>query len=273
MNTKNSNIKSQLNLLYRKYNKKKYRKYDPIKYVYMFENPTEQELMGLIASSFAFGRVLQIFKALDSVLRITNNEPLKYVLNLKARPDKKLLSFKYRFVTGQDLFDFFSCAKDIIEKHGSLGEFVKKAYDAQGFFKSIEGIIEEFQKTNYLIPMALKKSPCKRLFMFFRWMVRKDNIDLGLWNFINPEELIIPLDTHIFQISRTLGFTTKKSQSFNVANEVTDCLKNFSRNDPIKYDWALAHVGIIKNNFYNLETDNDLDNLIDVHKETKSGNI
>jgi uncharacterized protein (TIGR02757 family) len=80
-------------------------------------------------------------------------------------------------------------------------------------------------------------------------MVRDDNVDLGLWKFISPQELVIPLDTHIFRVSKELGFTSKKTASLNTAIEITDNLKNYSEKDPVKYDWALSHIGIIKNNF------------------------
>ena len=85
--------------------------------------------------------------------------------------------------------------------------------------------------------------------MYFRRMVRKDNIDLGLWDFIHPGELIIPLDTHIFQIATRHGLTSKRSPSFTAAKEVTEKLKEFCQEDPVKYDWALSHEGIIENNF------------------------
>ena len=113
----------------------------------------------------------------------------------------------------------------------------------------VDEIIKHFQNANYLIPAALKNSPCKRLFMYFRWMVRDDNIDLGLWNFISPKELVIPLDTHIFRVANELGFTSKRTASLNTAIEVTDNLKKYSKDDPVKYDWPLSRIGIIGNNF------------------------
>ena len=89
--------------------------------------------------------------------------------------------------------------------------------------------------------------------MFFRWMVRHDNIDTGLWKFISPGELVVPLDTHIFRMSKELGFTSRRTASLNTALEITDSLRQYSENDPVKYDWALSHIGIIENNFKNQE--------------------
>ena len=113
----------------------------------------------------------------------------------------------------------------------------------------VDETIKAFQGAGYLIPSALKKSPCKRLFMYFRWMARDDNIDLGLWNFISPQELVIPLDTHIFQVANELGLTSTRTASLRTAIEITDNLKKYSKYDPVKYDWPLSHIGIIKNNF------------------------
>ncbi len=239
----------KLDGLYSKYNDGIYIPFDPIKYVYRFEDPSEQELVGLIASSLAFGRVTQIFKAMDRLLQIVEGEPLHYILTLDDEPEEQLLAFKYRFVTGADLYRFFKVIKSIFRKHGSLGGFVRQYYHGGQFLDLLERFMPLFADVHYLIPCSLKGSPCKRLCMYFRWMVRKDNIDLGLWDFINPRELVIPLDTHIFQVTRELGFTLRRSPSQAAALEITDALRGYSENDPVKYDWALSHIGIIANNF------------------------
>jgi len=185
------------------------------------------------------------------LLDIVNHEPLTYVSALKKTPDTKLLSFKYRFVTGQDVFNLLVSARNIIEEYGSIGAFAREKYREGRFLELADGIVTAFQGVKYLIPASLRNSPCKRLFMFFRWMVRHDNIDTGLWEFISPGELVVPLDTHIFQMSKELGFTSRRTASLNTALEITDSLRKYSENDPVKYDWALSHIGIIENNFKN----------------------
>lgn len=244
-------IKQRIDELYREYNNEKYIKYDPIKYVYRFDDIVEKELVGMISSSLSFGRVTQIFKAMDRFLEIVNDKPLKYVLELKEKPDTKLLSFKYRFVKGPDIFNLLLSVKKIIEEYGSLGEFARKQYRRGRFLELVDKTINQFKNVYYLIPSTLNGSPCKRLFMFFRWMVRDDNVDLGIWNFINTQELIVPLDTHIFRVSKGMGLTSKKTASLKTAIEITNRLMKFSKDDPVKYDWALSHIGIIKNNFPN----------------------
>ena len=242
-------LKESLDTLYKEYNCARYIQYDPIKYVHDFEDETEMELMALIASSLSFGRVTQIFKALDRLLDIFNHGPLKYVSDLKERPDPRLISFQYRFVTGLDVFKLLLTAQRIIKEFGSIGQFARKHYGEGGLQALADDIIRAFQDVHYLIPSSLRKSPCKRLFMFFRWMVRHDNIDLGFWNFIPTGELVMPLDTHIFRVSRELCLTRRCSASLNTAIEITENLRTYSGSDPVKYDWALSHMGIIKNNF------------------------
>ncbi len=238
----------RLEALYHTYNDPRLIQFDPIKYVYLFDHPHQREIMGLIASSLAFGRVTQIFKAIDKVLEITNQDPLGYIEELGERPEPKLLAFKYRFVTGEDLWEFFSAISRILALHGSIGEFVRKN-TREGFFSGLDQVLSAFQGARHLMPTRLRASACKRFFMYLRWMVREDNIDLGLWSFISPSQLLIPLDTHIFKTAQDLGLTSRNSPSFLAAVEITEALRGFCPQDPVKYDWALSHVGIIRNNF------------------------
>lgn len=249
MLTRETLSKKSLNSLYKAYNHKRFIQYDPIKYVYGFEDESERELVALISSTLSFGRVTQILKAVDRVLDIVHNEPLSYISCLKKTPDRQLLSFRYRFVTGQDVFNLFLSAKELLEGYGSIGAFVKRKYKQGRFLDLADDVVKAFQGVKYLIPSSLKNSACKRLFMFFRWMVRHDNVDPGLWGFISPGELVVPLDTHIFRMSKNLGLTSRRTASLNAALEITDRLRTYSENDPVKYDWALSHIGIIKNNF------------------------
>ncbi len=247
--TRQTLSKESLDQLYRVYNHKKYIQYDPIRYIYGYENQTEKELMALISSCLSFGRVTQIFKAVDRVLEISEGKPYDYVISLKGTPDSNLALFQYRFVSGRDLFMLLAAAKEILEEYGSLGNFAKTLYQPGKFLEFAGNFIRAFQGIYYLIPGSLKKSSCKRFFMFLRWMVRNDNIDSGLWNFIDPRELVIPLDTHVFRTARELGFTARNTPSLAAAIEITDHLRCFCEEDPVKYDWAISHAGIIRNNF------------------------
>ncbi len=249
MLTRDTLSKEALEEAYRQYNRRDLICYDPIKYLYEFHDIKEIELVGLIASSLSFGRVTQIFKAMDALMHIVGHQPYDYILSIGTRPDAVLSSFRYRFVSGMDVFQMMRSLKRIIMEYGSVGEFAATIYREGRLLEFLHEFIGAFQGVYYLIPGSVKTSPCKRLFMFLRWMVRKDNIDVGLWKFIRPDELIIPLDTHIFRISKELGFVSRKSPSLSAAMEITANLKRFCGNDPVKYDWALSHAGIIRNNF------------------------
>lgn len=245
----NDKLGAELEALYHQYNDRKYIPYDPLKYVYRFEDPVEKELVGLIASALAFGRVTQIFQAVDRLLEIVGNEPLHYVLTLGESPGEALAGFRYRFVTGWDVHRFFGVAGDIIKSHGSIGALILKNYRRGYLMELVDRLAKTFRRVHYLVPSSLRQSPCKRLFLYFRWMVRDDNIDAGLWSFIDPAELVIPLDTHIFRTSTELGLTSRRTLSLATAIEITDSLKEYSADDPVKYDWGLSRTGIIANNF------------------------
>ncbi len=241
--------KNRLEFLYRKFNNRAMVPYDPIKYVYQFEDEREREAVGLLASCFSFGRVSQIFKAVDRVMQIMEKRPLDYIACLGPRPDSRLSSFQYRFVRGRDVFHLMTVIKKILLQYGSIHDFAASIYKKGELFEFLQEFMVPFKRVYYLVPCSLKNSSCKRLFMFLRWMVRKDNIDLGLWRFIHPRELVIPLDTHIMRISQELGWTRKKSASLGAAMEITENLRKYSKDDPVRYDWALSHVPILENNF------------------------
>ncbi len=242
-------LKRRLDKLYHIYNNREYIQYDPLRYIYLFEDEKEKELMGFMASSLAFGRVTQIFRAIDRLLEIMGKSPLQYVMALGTEPEPDLLSFRYRFVSGQDIHMFLHITKRLIEDYGSIGFFMKHHYNRGNFLKLVDLVTRQYADIKFLVPASMKTSACKRLFMYFRWMVRRDNIDTGLWSFIDPAELIVPLDTHIFQSAVKLGLTSKRAPSFAVAREITENLKAFCKNDPVRYDWAISHEGIIQNNF------------------------
>lgn len=256
----NDKLGAELDALYRRYNDRKYIPYDPLKYVYRFEDPVERELVGLVASALAFGRVSQIFQALERLLEIVGNEPLRYVLTLRERPEEALDRFRYRFVSGRNVYRFFAVAGGIIKTYGSIGSLIRKNYRKGHLLELVDEITQAFRGVHYLVPSSLRQSPCKRLFLYFRWMVRDDNIDVGLWNFIDRRELVIPLDTHVFRTSSELGLTSRRAPSLRTAMEITESLRKYSANDPVKYDWGLSRGAIIANNFAKRHSQNH-DNL------------
>ncbi len=207
----------------------------------------KEEYSSLICSLFAYGNANQIVKFLNS---------LDFSLLDKSEDEiKKALKDKYyRFQKPNDVTAFFIALKRLKEK-SSLKEIFLKGYrQNRDILDGIRNLIEEIYKIypysskgyTFLIgkiPSKNPSSPYKRWNMFLRWMVRKDNIDFGLWREIDKKDLIIPLDTHTFNISRKLGLLERKTYDFKAAKLLTEKLKEFDPNDPVKYDFALYRIG------------------------------
>lgn len=181
----------------------------------------------------------------------------------------------YRFCTKEDLNIFFKFLGIFYSKFSSFYNvfynFYLKSSDIHQILCNLYDIITKIFEENglpftqgikHLISNPHNRGVCKRWMLFFRWMIRPDDgIDLGLWKGIKPNILVIPVDKHISRISRLLGFTTRKTDDWQTALEITNYLKNYDENDPIKYDFALCHLGISKfciNNLLNLNK-NSLD--------------
>ncbi len=211
-------------------------KLDPI----MIAKKYNDEYIALIAALFAYGNVKAILKFLNSLDLENLNSNGAY----------------YRFQTKDDVREFLNTIKKMKEKY-SLNELFLKGYKKTK--NSIDGI-REIIKTIYSlssynskgyefligkIPLNKTKgvSPYKRWNMFLRWMVRKDSLDLGLWKGVDKKDLIIPLDTHTHKVSLNLGLLKRKTYDLQAAIELTEKLKEFDKNDPLKYDFALYRIG------------------------------
>ncbi|MHC1738188.1 MAG: TIGR02757 family protein [Ignavibacteriaceae bacterium] len=236
---------------------------DPLEYPHRFNNPEEIELAAFIASVFAYGNVRQIGRGLNEILNIMAGEPLRY---LTASREEKIRDdfggLKHRFYTPEDIAALFVALGDMYKDGLSVGWLFGKCYEAVG--GELKGGIGGFHKfflerigqkgevtpgIRFMFPQPERGSACKRINLFLRWMVRKDELDFGLWDFISPSELIIPVDTHIARIARELKLTKLKNVSWKMAEEITDNLRQYDKNDPVKYDFALCHIGIRKKEF------------------------
>lgn len=154
----------------------------------------------------------------------------------------------YRFQKSDDIVYLFVILKRIFERFGGIGAMLRHLYG--GDTRSmIWNVRDEFfgtdERLTFFFPKPSNSNPMKRWNLYLRWMVRKDEIDVGLWDFIPKEGLVIPLDTHIFKIGRCFGWTNQKNPSWKAACEITDVLRTFSPEDPLKYDFFLCQgVGI-----------------------------
>ena len=213
------------------------------------------EWISLICALFAYGNAGQIVKFLSS---------LDFELLNKSEDDikEKLQDKYYRFQKSNDVINLFISITRLKQK-STLQEIFLQGYSKNNdVLEGILSIIQSIQDINqyysdgykFLIGKVPKldkqgnikhigNSPYKRYNMFLRWMVRKDNLDMGLWQYINKKDLILPLDTHTFKIGQKLGLLTRKTYDLKSAVLITNKLKEFDDNDPMRYDFAIYRIG------------------------------
>ena len=253
------------NELYLKYNRPEYIHPDPLELVLRYPDCGDREIAGLIASCLALGRVNSILNAGGEVLGRLN--PLrKSVLSLNANDLRKLFAnFSYRFYTGRHIVDLISGVRSCIERFGSLGRCFRSLLppDAQTVYPAVVGFVE--QLTHFtgsgesascpLLPHPDHGSSCKRLHLYLRWMIRKDDVDPGCWTGISQALLLFPVDTHILRLSRTLGITQRRQADLKTSFEITSFFKTLRPEDPVRYDFCLSRMGIhpeLKEKWYEL---------------------
>ena len=234
---------------------------DPVWILHRFADEKDIELIGLITAAYAYGSVDQINRFINEILSKTGNKPYEFTINFSKRKDKKYLKYLYyRFNSNLDLLDMFSSIHNVLINYGSLKNLFLKHYENSHYnvIPALTGFTSELNKGitksknssyHYLFSNPVNKSTCKRMNLFLRWMVRKDEIDTGIWNTIPSNKLIMPVDTHIARISQKLKLVERKSVDLKYAVELTERLKNFDAVDPVKYDFALCHIGIDKKEF------------------------
>lgn len=235
---------------------------DPLQFLHLFEKEEDIELMGFIASVFAYGNVTQIINTLNKFNSIVKSKPYNFIRNYRTSNNNLLI---HRFYSFKDVNDLFVLIKKTLIDYGSLKNLFLTFYNPESvnLKNTISGFSEYFineqKKLNkkrdlslgfkFMFPLPELGSACKRMNLFLRWMVRKDELDFGLWKEIPARKLVIPVDTHIAKISRQLKLTQRKNVSWKMAEEITEKLKKFDPDDPVKYDFALCHIGMRKMNF------------------------
>jgi uncharacterized protein (TIGR02757 family) len=251
-------LKEKLDKIYLQY-RKKFSSIDPVWVLHRFPDAGDTEIIGLIAASYSYGQVDQINKFTERLLLQTGNKPYEFTINFTKRKDKKYLKgLNYRFNSADDLADLFYSISKAIGEHGSLKNLFMKGFkaDSENIIPALSDFVSYLSsfsnhkngdKRNYfsyLLPNPTNKSTCKRMNLFLRWMVRKDEIDTGLWSEVGKSKLIMPVDVHVARVSKYLKLVNRKSVDLKFALELTETLKKFDSNDPVKYDFSLCHIGI-----------------------------
>ncbi len=263
MNYDKSDLKKYLDDLYEKYCVQSFIKSDPVQFVYSFSDYRDREISGFLASIMAQGRRYNIIsKTKELLFNIMGGEPFRYILNFDFEKIGRLKDFSYfayRNITGVQIAYIFQSLKIVLTKWGSLKNLFYQMYTKNANYRNVKflliDVVDEIFSWNNkipgevlsLVPSPIKGSACKRLNMFLRWMVRKDNVDSGLWNDIIPtSKLVIPLDFHVSRISRELNLTNRSQDDWITAEEITEKLKELDPNDPVKYDFAIFGYGVNK---------------------------
>lgn len=225
---------------------------DPLKYAYRYSDPLDREIVAVISALFSFGNVKAIFQSLDRVFEFLGDCPSERLMESSFPQQVKSLNLKYRFYTAKDVQHLLKALSEILKEDGSLGSFYQRV--SQGISDPLErlqkfrlGISEKFPQTpglKFALPDP-EQGAAKRLHMMLRWLVRKDEVDLGLWKFIPTSELHIPIDTHVFEISKALGLTRLKTPSRTAMLQITAAYRQICPEDPARYDFALCRLGIL----------------------------
>ncbi len=265
----NGNISPAINRdvleeLYATYNRREMVHPDPIEFLYGYEDIRDREVVALVASCLAYGRVAQILK---SVGRVLKQMPAPAMFLERSSPEtirRAFAGFKHRFTTGEALAALLVGARRVIRLYGSLGVSFEAGLsdEHETVLPALAAFVRELTDETDAeqvpsVPSPADGSACKRLNLFLRWMVRRDAVDPGGWDHVPPSKLVVPLDTHMLRISRALRLTQRKQADIRTAEEVTAAFREFAPEDPVRYDFALTRLGIRR--------DGDLDAFLKRH--------
>jgi uncharacterized protein (TIGR02757 family) len=251
MNKKN--LKEFLDSKVDQYNQPSFINDDPVSIPHLFTKKHDIEIAGFFASIFAWGNRTTIIKKSKELMRAMQMQPYEFILHHNSTDLKRLLSFKHRTFNTTDLLYFV----EFLKYHYTNNKSLETAFTRHG--NTIEQMLTGFHHYFFSmadIPLRTKKhiatpeknSTCKRLNMFLRWMVRRDDkgVDFGIWKTISPSQLICPIDLHVARVSRHFNLLQRKQTDWQAALELTDNLRKFDKNDPVKYDFALFALGVIE---------------------------
>lgn len=228
---------------------------DPVSIPHQFTLKQDIEITGFWASILAWGQRVTIINKCNELFALMDHRPYDFVLNHSENDLKALLKFKHRTFNDVDTLYFIEFFKTYYQEHNSLEDAFLKGLRAEDLDMehSLVRFHEEFfslpdspQRTRKHIATPARKSACKRLNMFLRWMVRDDDhgVDFGIWRRIKPSQLVCPCDLHVERVARRFQLITRKQTDWLMAVELTNHLKQFDPSDPVKYDFALFGLGI-----------------------------
>jgi uncharacterized protein (TIGR02757 family) len=245
-----------LNAKVEAYNQPSFVKEDPVSIPHLFAKKQDIEIAGFFAAVFSWGKRSTIIDKSKELMRRMDNAPYDFIINANHKELKGLEGFKHRTFRDDDLYYFIEFLKHHYGKNNSLESAFTKSLKQND--RTIEnGLIgfkkyffseEHLRRTEKHISSPEQNSTCKRLNMFLRWMVRKDNkgVDFGIWNSISPSQLVCPVDVHVARVAKRFELLKRKQVDWQAALELTEQLRKLDPKDPVKFDFALFGLGIME---------------------------
>jgi uncharacterized protein (TIGR02757 family) len=248
-----SDLKQFLEEKYLQFNNPSFIECDPISIPHMFTGKKDIEIAGFLAATIAWGRRDLILRSCHRLMDLMENDPYEFVINAGAKDLKRFEGFVHRTFNGKDCASFLKGLKRIYSENESMETIIADGMKGDGSLRSglsalrnIFFSVDHEKRTEKHFADMKSGAAGKRLLMFLRWMVRSDNrgVDFGIWKGISPSQLYIPLDLHSGNTARKLGILTRKQNDWKAVEELTDVLRCFDPQDPVKYDFTLFGLGV-----------------------------
>ncbi len=255
MGTSPARLKARLDSLCERYDTPQALDRDPLSVPLGYPDPLDREVSAFVAAHLAYGRVDPMIRAVRSALAPLGPHPAQYlreapVRTLQSRLTAALGDWAWRFHTGADLVAWLLAWKRL-DADGGLETHLLPT-PGEPFDGALSRLVQRLRRelpatygTRFSLPDPLEGAACKRWRMFLRWMVRPGWPDLGLWQRYPAAALVIPLDTHVARVSRYIGLTRRATPDGRMAQEITAALRRLDPVDPLRYDFALSHLGIL----------------------------
>ena len=234
-----------------RYNQLDFIENDPIQIPHRFTRKEDIEIAGFLAAAISWGQRKTIINNAKRLIDLMDNSPYDFVM--EGKDFETVTRFIHRTFNGVDCEFFLRSLRNIYKNHDGLERVFtdgfqdnKSIFEALKYFRSVFLEIPHEKRTEKHLSDVASNSSAKRLNMFLRWMVRKDEqeVDFGLWQDIPASALMLPLDVHTGDVSRALGLLERKQNDWRAVEEITGILRTFDAGDPVKYDFALFGMGI-----------------------------
>lgn len=252
-------LKAYLDTCVDQYNRPSFIEFDPISIPHRFSKLQDIEIMGFWTAMLSWGQRKTIIKSALNLIERMDGAPYDFILHHEEADRKRLESFYHRTFQPIDTLYFLEFFQDYYRKNDSLEKaFSRHLPDGaphvemalKGFHDQYFALPDAPERTRKHVATPARKSTCKRVNMFLRWMVRQDKqgVDFGLWKKISPAQLLIPLDVHVERIARKSGLLQRPQTDWQSVLELTEALRRFDPTDPVKYDFALFGIGVLEKN-------------------------